>query len=270
MNVMRVVVLVVAVVAAGLAAILARGLLTGNQRSAVATPGPSVPMTQVLVASHAINLGTKVTSADLKWQAWPREALDASYITREAQPQAQSESDGRVARVALLPGEPVTASKIVEADGAGFMAAALTPGKRAIAIKINEESGAGGFILPNDRVDVILTQERRSSSTGGRRFVGSTILRNVRVLAIGQTYTGTGEEDAPSVIGKTATLELSPEEAEGLALAGSAGELSLSLVSLQNPDGEALDRVAAEARRETGSSVQIIRYGVQSTVSSGN
>lgn len=268
MSMTRVLILIVAVVAAGLAAFLARGLLSRPAPVATAKAAPPIAMTEVLVASSAINLGTQVQVGQLRWQPWPKESLDPAFLVRDTAPSALEETAGSVARVALLPGEPVTASKIVKADSAGFMAAALTPGKRAMAIEISASTGAGGFILPNDHVDVIATV--KMSSDDGKQYTrSSTVLRQVRVLAIDQTYNDRKEgEDANTVVGKTATLELTPQEAEILALADAAGEISLSLVSLVKPEGtRAADFLTqpnpfGEPAIAQGPDISIIRYGV--------
>jgi pilus assembly protein CpaB len=268
MSVTRIVILVVAVVAAGLAALLARGLLSGKSK-VEAAPAPVMQMADVLVASNAITPGKAVTAADLRWQKWPVDALQPTYMVQEQNPQGLQQMEGAVARVALQPGEPVTDQKVVHAGKSGFLAATLTPGKRAIAVKISEETGAGGFILPNDHVDVIMTR-RLESTSGQAEFRSATVLRNVRVLAIDQTLK---EKDGEQVVvGKTATLELGPNEAEGLALAQAMGDISLSLISLTPSEGaQANDNQGELATDDSAgeSSVSILRYGVESQDASG-
>ncbi|MBI1238499.1 MAG: Flp pilus assembly protein CpaB [Alphaproteobacteria bacterium] len=270
MNIARIVVLVVAVVAAGLAAVLARGLLSGeNQREATAAPGPSVPMTEVLVAASEIPLGSKVQPADLRWQKWPRDAVDAQFITKDGSPNAMLDEAGAIARVTVLAGEPITATKVLHAEAAGFMAAALSPGKRAIAVEIEPHTGAGGFILPNDRVDVILTAQAPRANSRVTQYVTATILKNIRVLAIDQSVGETGEDEKPSILGKTATLELSPAQAELVSQASAQGTISLSLVSLQDGETVAATETETEKLSNTSSVIQVIRYGVQTNVSKG-
>ena len=272
MSVTRIVILVVAVVAAGLAALLARGLISSKPK-AEAAAAPPVAMTQVLVANTEITPGKAVTGADLRWQKWPVDAVQASYVVQEQNPEGLTQMDGAIARVGLQPGEPVTEQKVVRAGKSGFLAATLSPGMRAIAVKISEEAGAGGFILPNDHVDVIMTH-RADSSNGQGAYQSRTVLRNVRVLAIDQTLK---EKDGEQVVvGKTATLELAPNQAEGLALAKAMGDISLSLVSLAPSDGAQANAASEDEgvgkEQELGkSNVSILRYGVQSssTASSG-
>ena len=257
MSVTRIIILVVAIVAAGAAAFLARGLIGGGEKQVQAAPA-AVPMTDVLVAAAAIPLGSRVNAGSFKWQQWPQASLDSSLVVRELNPEAANQFDGAVARVNLVPGEPVTALKIVRSDSAGFMAATLTPGMRAISIEVSPESGAGGFILPNDRVDVIMTRKIEASTEGTRGFTSSTVLNNVRVLAIDQTYKE--EEGNQVVVGKTATLELSPQDAEALALARAMGDIALSLVSLD----EGAQAANTPSRFGTQSNIDVIRYGVHS------
>jgi pilus assembly protein CpaB len=130
---------------------------------------------------------------------------------------------------------------------------------RAISTQISAETGAGGFILPNDRVDVILTprSNRDANATGG--MSSETILRNIRVLAIDQTIEGKNGQKV--VVGKTATLELSPGQAETLALSQQLGTLSLALRSLA--DSAADDSKSDET--DTHRNVNVVRFGVSHT-----
>jgi pilus assembly protein CpaB len=263
MNLTRILILVGALCAAGVAAFLARGLIGGGQNQAEAAP--NLQLTEIVVAAHAIEVGTKIMPGDLKWQGWPKTALDPSFITKEAQPQALEEnSEGSVARMALVSGEPITGNKVIKAEGAGFLAAVLTPGKRAVGVKLTAERGAGGFILPNDRVDVIMTRKLGNDQAGVAQYRAATVLRDVRVLAVDQTSQEEGE--SKSIVGKTATLELSAQQAEVIALAEAVGDLSLSLRSLTSADEPADDEELSKAfgNEDSGSGQQItvMRYGI--------
>ena len=256
MNMTRILILGAALGAAALAAFLVRGLIGGQSN---ASAMPKMEVTEIVVASRAIEAGTKIMPGDLKWQGWPKSSLDASFITKEAQPKALDDaSEGSVARIPMVAGEPVTAQKVIKADGAGFMAAVLTPGMRAVGLKLTTERGAGGFILPNDRVDVVMTRKLGNTDSG---YSASTVLEDVRVLAIDQTSQEEGE--SKSIVGKTATLELSGAQTEMLALAEAMGDLSLSLRSLakgENPDQD------AKRRKGFGGGDQgivVLRYGIQ-------
>lgn len=268
MSVTRIVILVVAVVAAGLAALLARGLVS-NRNDATAAPVANVQVAEVLVANTEIKPGQAVAANEMRWQRWPQDSLQANYVVREQSPEGLQQMEGAVSRVGLLPGEPVTEQKLVRGGKSGFLAATLTPGMRALAVKISEETGAGGFILPNDHVDVIMT--RRVDSEGGKsEFQSVTALRNIRVLAIDQTIKE--KEGEQVVVGKTATLELTPAEAETFALTKAMGDVSLSLISLTPGDGESTQAAATAQQTKADpttdkSSISIIRYGVHSNAS---
>lgn len=262
MNLTRILILVAALGAAGLAAFLARGLMGGQSNASAAS---NVELTEVLVAAKAIEVGSKVMPGDLKWQGWPKTAVDPSFVSKQTAPQALEEmTDGAVARVPLASGEPVTGQKVIKADGAGFLAAVLTPGKRAVGVKLTTDRGAGGFILPNDRVDVIMTRKLGNNEMGIPAYRAATVLRDVRVLAVDQTAEDTG--DSKSIVGKTATLELSAQQAEILALAEAMGDLSLSLRSLQHSDKpQTEDEVNAKGLGgEEEDRVVVLRFGIPS------
>jgi pilus assembly protein CpaB len=256
----RIAVFAIAIIAGGVAALLVSG---GGD----APPAPppkvvheKVPTAEVLIASTDVAMGHVVTAESLAWREWP-EAGAAGFITKAAQPDALAEITGAIARQPIVAGEPIRMQKIVKADGSGFMSAILPPGMRAVATEISAETGAGGFILPNDRVDVILT--RRAEGEDKEGFSSSTILTNVRVLAIDQA---SAEQDGQTVVvGRTATLELLPRQTEILALARQLGNLSLALRSLadSNPAGLAgggpEDTFGAKAASDA---MTVIRYGV--------
>ncbi|MDQ2954796.1 MAG: Flp pilus assembly protein CpaB, partial [Pseudomonadota bacterium] len=250
----RVIVLVTALGAGGIAAYLAYG--SGETPVAPLQPAAKVDTTDILVASTDIAFGTALSSTNVKWQAWPNSALTAFYVRKTANAGADQIA-GAIARTSFLGGEPIRDDKLVRAGGSGYMSALIKNGMRAIAIEISPENGVAGFVLPNDRVDVLLTKAEKSQA--GETYTGETILTNVRVLAIDQAV----EEKSGQrvVIGKLATLELSPHDAEALALARRLGTVSIVLRSLseKTDDGEAI--AAKNADR-----INIIRFGVNSSV----
>lgn len=260
MNRSRIIILGIAALAAIAAAFLVRGLLGGGTESSAAATAPKAASTvRVLIAAADIQAGTKVTPAAVRWQVWPKSAVDENFITAQGSPSINKVVEGTVARMPIMTGEPLTTAKIIHADSAGFMSAQLMPGMRAISIAISAESGAGGYILPNDRVDLLLT--RATSGSGKHRnFATTTLLSDVRVLAIGNTYKSGDGKDGDNkkyVVGKTATLELTPKQAEMVAQAGHSGSLSLSLRPLG--EGQVIHQVA---ETDDGGNVAIIRYGV--------
>lgn len=256
----RIIVLIIAVVAGGIAALLA-----GRQE---APPPAPVPVAQletadVLIAASDIGLGTKVTAQELRWQTWPAAAAGPTFIRKSQQPDAINQLVGSIARAPFSAGEPIRETKLVKANGSGFMAAILPEGMRAISVEISPETGAGGFILPNDHVDVILTRRDRAAekSAGSEVHISEAILSNVRVLAIDQNVEEKNGQRV--VVGKTATLELSPRQSETLALARQQGTLSLALRSLA--DFNSKDKPDTDNGGRRGS-VNVVRFGVTTTM----
>jgi pilus assembly protein CpaB len=227
---------------------------------------------QVLVAKRDIRLGDRVSANDLRWQAWPKEAAANGYILKTRRPNAIADFDKSIARMPALSGEPISEGKFIrctdepgkkaQCEG-GAMAAILPAGMRAISAKITEDSAAGRFILPNDMVDVILTRRMRARGAGNEEAVSDTLFQNVRILAIGQNIE---TKDGKKVVeGNTATLELTPEQAEQLALAKTLGELSLSLRSLadlRNNGAGPIGKDKLSSKR--GGGIKVLRYGVAS------
>ncbi len=247
-NAARIGVLGMAIVAAGLAALLARGLMSSDTEEPVKQVVEE-PTAEVLVAVNNLDIGQRVSSSDLRWQRWPEAAMNPAYVSRAQKPTAIEEFTDSVARSALLSGEPVTLDKLVTLTGAGFMSALIEPGMRAAAIRIEPETSAGGFILPNDRVDVIDVEK------------GQTILRNIRVLAIDQRFNEKAGEQV--AVGRTATLELTPGQVELVSVAQADGMLSLSLRSMGDQD---LAGTEEQVRASSGSVVKIVRYGTTQSV----
>jgi pilus assembly protein CpaB len=266
MNTQRIIVLGFALVAALGAAFLVRGMLGGSGTPvAAAKPAPQIAMSEVLVANVNLTPGQALTTEQIRWQKWPAATVDPSFITHDTASNEEELVKGTVVRAVILPGQPITKTAIVHGDASGFMAATLPEGMRAISISINADSGAGGFILPNDKVDVILT--RKSNGSSGRG-VAKTILTNLRVLAVDQTFKQ--EKDTRTVIGRTATVEVTPEQAETIAASAQSGQLSLVLrpltdgaaVSLNNPDRKDLEAKKRTAAVTDEGPVSVIRYGI--------
>jgi pilus assembly protein CpaB len=266
MNTARIVVLVIALGAGGVAAYLASGY--ESRPDPVAPVAETLPTVEVLVAKSDIGLGQYVKPENLQWQAWPAATASGSFIRRDSRPEAQSQIAGSIARVPMIQGEPIREQKLVKAEGSGFMAAILPSGMRAVSTEISAETGAGGFILPNDRVDIVLSRRERAADgangkTGTDHVTSEVILSNIRVLAIDQLPK---EKDGQnSVLGKTVTLELKPEQVETLGRARQSGQLSLALRSLV--DANAVDKTADDQPVKRGASVNVVRYGVPSTTS---
>lgn len=300
----RIAVIGVAAVAAIGLALVVRAMGSGGEPTATATAAPveTRPMAQVLVAAQDLAPGQRLTEADLAWKEWAVDEVNPAFITdgsvpipsaekseeeinaeaEAAKPEgavasvtraatnlatggAKADYVGSVVREPILAGEPIIARKIVRAGDSGYMAAYLEPGMRAMSIAIGVETSAGGFILPGDRVDVVLTREMENASTEGSRnkFDSRTVLQNLKVLAIDQA-TRLGD-DAQTVVGATATLEVSPQDGEALALAVAEGDLSLSLRSYADTGGPS-GRTYARAAQVQPSAVRVYRGGAPEVV----
>ena len=261
MKAARIVVLAVALGAGGIAALLAGR--SDKPPPVVQQAAPKVDTVDVLVAKSDIGIGQTLSPGDLQWQPWPASAATGNFIRRGDRPDALDKLSGQIARAPMVAGEPIRDAKLINAKGSGFMAAILPSGMRAVSTQVSPETGAGGFILPNDHVDVLLTRRDREAEKqgGGEVQTSETILRNVRVLAIDQNVQ---EKDGQKVVvGKTATLELSPREAETLVLAQRLGSLSLALRSIT--DAQTSDPKADDKDDRRTGSVNVIRFGISTT-----
>ena len=255
----RMAVLAVAVVAGGIAAYLASG---SDDKPAPAQVA-QLPTVDVLVAKNEIGLGQTVKPEDLQWQTWPMASASGTFIKRSERPEATNQIKGMIARAPFIAGEPIREPKLVKADGSGFMAAILPTGMRAVSTEISPETGAGGFILPNDRVDVLLTKRDKNDDKGAPEIVNSeVILSNVRVLAIDQAPKE--KEGTSALVGRTVLLELKPEQAETLARSKQTGTLSLALRSIA--DVNMVEQIDEDGRQRMrrGGSINVVRYGVNS------
>ena len=259
MNIARIVVLAIALTAGGIAAYLASG---SDNKSAPTEPVTQLQTVDVLVAKADIGLGQTLTPNDVLWQSWPAAAASGTFIRRNDRPDAANQVAGSIARYSFIAGEPIREAKLIKANGSGFMAAILPTGMRAVSTEISPETGAGGFILPNDRVDVILSRREKNPDRSATNdiVVSEIILANIRVLAIDQAPK---EKDGQnSVVGKTATLELKSDQAEILARARQSGTLSLALRSIA--DINAPEKPVDVVKR--GEGVNVVRYGIPSPI----
>lgn len=254
----RIIILAVAVVAAGLAGLLAMRL-TGT-RSVIVEQAESVlqtvPSVRVLVAAESLPVGSRINKDAIRWLAWPEGSVVEGFITDKTRPQAVEELDGVVVRLPIFAGEPIRGEKIADASSR-IMSSLLPSGKRAVATEISVATGAGGFILPNDRVDVIMVRKG-----DGDHFLTETILSNIRVLAIDQQIQES-EDGSRTVVGTTATLELTPDQAKVITVGQQmADRLSLALRSISDAQEE--DTSAASYLLSGGSGqpeIQVIKSG---------
>lgn len=212
----------------------------------------------VLVAKADLGLGHITTETSFRWQAWPKEAVPVGALTSAGSATLFRDLAGSIARAPILAGEPITKSKLVKPGEGGVLASILPAGKRAISTKISEDSAVGHLILPNDHVDVLLI--KREKGRGGKdEHVREPLLRNVRVLAIGQRIeTKDGQKVAD---GKTATFEVTPAQADKIALAKHQGELSLMLRSIADVK---IDESELDGKRgKESDGVRMTRFGIR-------
>jgi pilus assembly protein CpaB len=265
----RIILLLVALVAGGLAAFLVtRGGRPAPQQ-VVQTEVVPEAKTQVLVAKTPIGMGERLSQASLEWQDWPEGAVRPEYVTIAAMPEAPAELTGAVARFEIFPGEPIREAKLVRSDQ-GYLSAVLAEGMRGVSVGVSAETGAGGFIVPNDHVDVVLTTQTEAGQQS------EVILANVRVLAIGtrlgEMGASGGQEDpnapAPTPVtfdnATIATLELTPAQAETLINASTLGQLALALRSVVD-----FNNTTVAETSTANQTVRLIRFGKEQSVLAG-
>ena len=266
------VICVAALAAIGLALVVRSMSSSGAKAPGTEATAPAAATTKVLVAATDLNPGHILSPADMVWKEWPAADLHPAYVTDGSVPRPETAPTetaaekanekaegavnkvidtvasmnsptaadafaGAVVRETILAGEPIQARKIVRAGDSGYLAAFLEPGMRAMSVPVSADTAAGGFILPGDRVDVLLTREVdvRSGEETLRRNITVTVLQNLRVLAIDQATQTPAEE--LSVIGATATVEVNNRDAETLALARAQGNLTIVLRSYADAAG---------------------------------
>ena len=240
------------------AVICAAGAASLVQKAGRATPprpAESAPpeMVDILVAARPLMVGEMVGSAEVRWQAWPRQALPDGGIRRDpAAPRDALPFEPAPARFALLAGEPVAAAKLAGPGEGSALASLLAPGMRAVSVALREESAAGGVIQPGDRVD---GRVMRRQSEGLRQDAGGEVLlRGVKVLAIGKALQGKATTAAAG--GRTATLEVTPAQASPITTAQSGGEIALALIGLADASG-----AGAPVLPPAAPEVRLLKYG---------
>ena len=249
---------------AGLMALMLSGREPAQVNITVPTPQTDDPkFAEVLVAKIDISMGTALSENELAWVKWPQELAASTLVQKSARPNAIEEFKGSIARQPFFTNEPIREEKLIKGNGSGFLSAILPTGKRAIAISIDSRgaTSAGGFILPNDFVDVIVTRRDPDASmrAGTDIYASITILSNIRVLAIGQAVQEKNGERV--VVGETATLELDPGQAEQIVLNQRTGTLALSLRSMVD-----INKPEEKRPNSGGSGMTIVRFGVSQEV----
>ena len=266
MKPIQLVVLGVALVAAIGLAMVARNMMSAPSDVPVVQAGEKViikkaPTVDVLVANESIPMGSSLKEDRLAWEEWPETSLREAFITRDEQPDALEKYAPMIAKSSFFEGEPVREAKLVQSDS-GYLSAILPAGKRAVAMRIQADTSAGGFVLPNDHVDVVMSYKNPDEDNDA--WLTETVLQNVRVLAIDQVIE---EQDGEkSKVGSTATLELTAQQVEIITASQKIGgnKLTLALRSVEDSEIETSDAgahlLSSGSRRKKGT-VKIIRYG---------
>jgi pilus assembly protein CpaB len=239
----KVILLVAALLIAGITAFMARSMFSGGQTAPAAVaqaPKPTGP--QVLVAKRALPVGTILTADAFGYQPWPEELVEKAYfIQGDGEGDPLKDLIGTVVRNPITAGQPITQGSLVSPGDRGFLAAALGPGMRAVTVQVNDITGVAGFVFPGDRVDLLLTQAVGTSVANDLPLRATeTIIRNVRVLATDQRPTQAVDEKGNTIVSsfRMVTLEVTPVIAERISVAMTIGTISLSLRALADNQAE--------------------------------
>ncbi|HET9160026.1 MAG TPA: Flp pilus assembly protein CpaB [Caulobacteraceae bacterium] len=279
MGAARIMVIVVAFIAAIGVVFLLRGVVFDKKGSATQAESAQ-PMVQVLVAKRDLPIGTQLKAGDIGWQQWPAANMNPAYTTNGQSPTPAPNNPvkkaavtvqaaavgaapmeqlyGAIVKEPMLNGEPILARKVVRGGQGGYMAVVLQPGMRAMAISVNVETGTAGWVLPGDRVDILQSQDQIDASGKNLGKATRTVVQNIRVLAIDQKVEP--DKDAKTVSGTVATLEVAPDSAAALVDAKARGApLFLTLRSYADLGGPSGLGNAAQAQRPVP--IRIFRNG---------
>jgi len=210
----NILILVVAIVLGGIAAFLARNWLLSRQTQAVASK-------TIVVAAQSLPFGTQLTDNNVQVIGWAAETLPVGAFPSK---QALFKDGHRTALGAIAKGEPILVSKVTGPGQRASLSSLIDKDKRAITIRVDDVRGVAGFILPNDHVDVVLNHS--ASTNSGKQEVSDILLQDVKVIAVDQL--ASDRKDRP-VVAKAVTLEVTPYQAQKIALATNVGHLSLIL-----------------------------------------
>lgn len=223
------------------AVLVARVWLT-QQAERSRAPG----MTTIVVAARALNFGDSIGPADVRQVRWPAESVPAGSFTDVAA--LALDTTPRQALAPIAPNTPILPSNVTGPEQRAILSAVLTPGMRAFAIRVDDVVGVGGFVLPNDRVDIILVRAEEGR-TGADAFRSDLLLQNVRVLGVDQDPDGT---DNTAVVARAVTLEVTAEQTQILSLAAQSGSLRLALRNQASTETEAARTITLRDLRGTG------------------
>ena len=273
MSKMRIVMFGLAIGSAVMAGVLAKKVI-GKKPEAAKEVVTKVETTDVLIAAKDLATGERLAAGAVLWKAWPNDNIQEAMITKDEKPDAEQVFGEARAILPIFEGETINEKKIVLPGTSGFMAAVLPKGMTAVSVAISDRTSAGGFILPNDRVEVILT--RKINGAKAAVVKSEVVLTNVRILAINQVYRQAQEGDEVSLKeGQTATLEVTLEQAEILARVETEGDLSLALRSLAESDGKAseigpqlAEKYRGGGKVKAGKDTLFVRFGIETYATS--
>ena len=225
---------------AGLVAAL--GMLFFSILSTNSTNQPkSIETAMILVAPEAIQPGDFMDLKKLVWKEWPILSINPQYITKDHKAELKS-LDGAVARYPILEGEPIIMSNVIKTDGKSILAAIIRPGMRAVSLPYTRIVNAPALIAPGDLIDIVIPQKHQTNSnnTTNESYVGQTIIRGVRVLAVDDTIQKSAQGKDLSAP-KTMTLEVTPQQAELLAVSIPKDDIIISMRSVFGSQDSAQD-----------------------------
>lgn len=232
----------ISLIVGGILALVAIGGLTYYLRTTqnpAASAGPSIDVGNVVVATAPLPFGTHVSRDQLSVVAWPTSSMPADAFHSVEEVFAGSQGFDRIVLKPIDKGEPLLKSRISGFGAKATLSRQVPVGMRAVSIRIDDVSGVAGFILPGDRVDVMLTRRMEATSTDSG-LVTDVILQNVQVLGIDQL---SDQDREKPVVARTATVAVTPEDAQKLALAQQAGTLGLALRNATSVDQVPTERV---------------------------
>jgi pilus assembly protein CpaB len=223
------------------------------------------PMEQVLVAARDLGYSVRIDDSSTKWAEWPKRNVPPGAITQSAEPGVKAEIDGSYVRQPLTTGELIRKDRFIKGNVPGMMASLVAPGRRALGVEASLAGTAGGFVLPDDRVDVFGVFRSSDGDPASGGVVSRLVVGDVRVLAVGGSTEKKPAEAQRAA--STVTLELTPTQTRCVLEAQKTGPLSLvirPIVDALPADGtdEAAMSGATECGASTGADMVIIRRGV--------
>jgi pilus assembly protein CpaB len=228
-----------ALLLAGAAVYLARGWLE-SQVPQAAEEQPQIALTKVVVATTTLYFGNTIRSEHVRLVDWPADALPPGSF--QSVDELLGEAEERVVLRGMEVNEPVLKSKVSGFGGRASLSSVIAPEMRATTIRVNDVNGVAGFVLPGDRVDILLTRDPTAGGRrgGGQNLITDVLLQNIKVLGIDQQ--ASEEVDKPAVV-KAVTLEITQFQAQKLVLAQQVGFLSLALRNMINVEAETVRTV---------------------------